>query len=94
MAVGNQLRLYSFFLDGDGGTVKPSILIKQSMLEAFRPVLNHQIEVGNKFYKVQRIEPPDNPTGRNNSYFVVEVGTPSAGLRFTGFTDFGSRIGL
>lgn len=94
--MGNQMRVYRFFLDGDGGTVKPSILISQTMMEAFRPVLNHQVEIGRKFYKVQRIEPPDNPTGRSNDYFCVEVGTPSAGLRFTGFTDFGSsiRIGL
>ncbi len=91
---GNELRLYSFFIDGDGSTVKPSILITVPMLEAFRPRLNHEIEVGRKFYKVQRVEPVDNPTGINNSYFCVEVGTPAAGLRFTGFTDFGSRIGL
>jgi len=87
---GNEIRAYRVFLEKNGKT--PALFIEDfSALEAFRPQLNHELSIAKspKTYQVVRIDPPSNPIGQSVDYFVVELGTPSAPLRFTGMDSFG-----
>ncbi len=88
--MGNELRAYAFYIEKNGK--QPTVFITtQNMLEAFRPILGTQLTLPQtrKLYQVVRIEPNSNPTGQTNEYYVVELGTPAAPLRFTSMDSFG-----
>ncbi len=68
---------YTFKLAHDmRGGKTPTTITVEDLAEEFRPSVGTHLtlnRVSNKTWRVVRVEPPNNPTGQSNTYFVEEV---------------------
>lgn len=79
---GNEIRSYSFFLEGN----PPTFLTSEMMLTAFRPVLHSELQLpgSRRIYRVVRVDPESNPDNQSNGYYLVDTKSKDAPLKFTG----------
>jgi len=79
---GNEIISYSFFLEGN----PPVFITSENMLSAFRPVVNTELMLpgDRRIYKVLRVDPDSNPNNQSNGYYLVDVKSKAAPMKFTG----------